>query len=122
MTLTRLIALIAVAASASLGLSACAPSSEPITISASTIVLDVRTPAEYASGHLDGAINLDVQSPAFESLAAQLPIDAEYVVYCRSGSRSAAAVDRLDTLGFTTLTDAGGIDAAAASTGLTIVR
>ncbi len=122
MKIARLIATLAVATSVTLGIAACAPTAEPISISSETIVLDVRTPDEFASGHLEGAINLDVQSADFDSLAAQLPLDAEYVVYCRSGNRSAAAIQRLEAMGFTTLTDAGGIEAAAASTGLAIVR
>ncbi|MEQ1735429.1 MAG: rhodanese-like domain-containing protein [Rhodoglobus sp.] len=122
MKLARLIATIAVAATVTLGIAACAPTAEPIAVSSDTIVLDVRTPDEFASGHLEGAINLDVQSAEFDGLAAQLPLDAEYVVYCRSGNRSAAAIQRLEALGFTSLTDAGGMEAAAASTGLAIVR
>lgn len=122
MKLSRLIATIAVAASLSLGLAACAPASEPITISTNTIVIDVRTPAEYADGHLDGAINLDVQAPTFDALAAQLPVDSDYVVYCRTGNRSATAIQRLEGLGYTGLINAGGLDEAAASTGLDIVR
>lgn len=125
MKLTRTITALALAASVALGVAACttaAPASEAVSISADTVVIDVRTADEYNSGHLDGAINLDVQSASFDALAAQLPTDGDYVVYCRSGNRSAAAIERLQALGFTSLTNAGGLDAAATATGLDIVR
>lgn len=124
MNLTRTIAVLALAASVTLGVAACtpAPITEAVSISADTVIIDVRTPEEFAGGHLEGAINLDVQSASFDALASQLPTDGEYVVYCRSGNRSATAIARLEALGFTTLTNAGGIDAAAASTGLEVVR
>ncbi|MFD4470048.1 rhodanese-like domain-containing protein [Rhodococcus sp. NPDC058505] len=85
------------------------------------VLIDVRTPAEFAAGHLDGARNIDLQSAAFDSSIAALDPDAAYLVYCRSGSRSAQAVARMEAAGFTRLTDAGGLDAAAESTGLPIV-
>jgi len=122
MNLRRLIVTVAVAASVAMGLVACAPTSEPIVISTDTVIVDVRTPEEFATGHLDGAINIDVQSPSFDSLASQLPEGAELIVYCRSGNRSGAAIMRLEALGFTAMTNAGGLDEAAASTGLAIVR
>lgn len=120
--LSRLLAPLAVAAAVVFGVAACAPTAEPIAVASDTVVLDVRTPEEYAAGHLDGAINLDVQSPQFDGLVGQLPTDGEYVVYCRSGNRSAAAIDRMEALGFTSLVNAGGIDAAAGATGLAIVK
>jgi phage shock protein E len=121
---TRVLAPLAIAASLALSVAACSPaaSGQQITISSETVIIDVRTAGEFAAGHLEGAINLDVQSSTFDSLAAQLPADGEYVVYCRSGNRSATAIARLEALGFSTLTNAGGIDAAAASTGLEVVR
>lgn len=48
-------------------------------------MIDVRTPAEFASGHLEGAINIDVQSPDFDQQVAQLDPSATYLVYCRGG-------------------------------------
>ena len=67
------------------------------------VVLDVRTPAAFASGHLADAINIDVSGSTFDDEVAALSPDATYVVYCRSGNRSAAAVDRMLDLGFTDL-------------------
>ncbi|WP_104138453.1 rhodanese-like domain-containing protein [Cryobacterium sp. Y62] len=48
------------------GLAACSPSAEPIELTAGTVVIDVGTPDEYGAGHLDGAINAEVQSPTFD--------------------------------------------------------
>lgn len=122
MKLNRLIATIALAVSVPIGLAACSPVSEPLAVSSETVIIDVRTAEEYAAGHLDGAMNIDVQSDSFDGLVAQLPLDGEYIVYCRSGNRAGAAIQRMEALGFTDLTNAGGLDAAAASTGLPIVR
>lgn len=102
--------------------SACS-SSEVVTIDATgATVIDVRTPAEYADGHLDGAVNIDVQDPeGFATAAAQLDPAGSYIVYCRTGNRSAAATAQLRDLGFDDVTDAGGLDEAAAATGLPVV-
>jgi len=119
---SRLLASVAIAATLAFGVAACAPAADPIAISAETVVIDVRTPEEFASGHLDGAVNIDVQSASFDKTVSELPTDGEYVVYCRSGTRSAAAIDRMEGLGFTTLTDAGGVEAASEATGLAITK
>ena len=84
-------------------------------------MIDVRTPGEYTAGHLEGAMNIDVQASDFDSKVSALPTDGEYVVYCRSGSRSAAAAARLAELGFTSVADAGAMSAATVSTGLPVV-
>lgn len=77
-----------------------------------TVVLDVRTPAEFASGHLEGAVNLDVSSPDFAQALAELNPDVAYAVYCRSGNRSAAALEAMLGQGFTSVYHlAGGIGA-----------
>lgn len=81
-----------------------------------TVVLDVRTPAEFADGHLEGAQNLDVSSPAFATTLEQLDPDATYAVYCRSGSRSAAALEQMLGRGFTAVYHLdGGIGAWSAT-------
>lgn len=84
---------------------------EPIT------VLDVRTPEEFAAGHLEGAVNLDVQSASFDDLVRELPKEATYLVYCRSGDRSVAATERMLDAGLTnviTVVDGGFDDLVAA--------
>ncbi len=89
---------------------------------AAATVIDVRTPAEYADGHLSGAVNIDVQDDVgFLNGVRNLERDGSYIVYCRSGNRSAVATKRLQDMGFTDVTDAGGLQEAAAATGLPIV-
>ena len=117
----KLIATLAIAVVVMLGLAACSSPADSIAVGADTVIVDVRTPAEYAAGHLDGAVNLDVQSADFDSKLAELPTDGEYVVYCQSGNRSAAATARMVDAGFSDVTDAGGMSDAAASTDIAIV-
>ena len=60
-------------------------------LDAGRTVIDVRTPEEYAVGHVEDAELIDVQSSDFNQRIAELDPDGDYVVYCRSGNRSAAA-------------------------------
>jgi rhodanese-related sulfurtransferase len=87
---------------------------------AETIIIDVRTPEEFAQGHLDGAVNLDVESGEFEAGLADLDPSASYAVYCRSGRRSALAADVMAQNGFDDVADLGSLDAAASATGLPV--
>ena len=63
-----------------------------ITDDGDLIVLDVRTPEEFAQGHIEGAVNLNAMSETFIEDVAKLDKDAAYLVHCRSGRRSAKAV------------------------------
>ena len=65
------------------------------------VVLDVRTPEEFAAGVLPGAILIDINNPSFTSEVSELDPERPYLVYCRSGNRSAAAVEIMQDLGFT---------------------
>ena len=77
-----------------------------------TIVLDVRTPAEYASGHLPQAQNIDIEAADFATRITTLDKNATYAVYCHSGNRSGVALEQMAGAGFTHLYDlAGGIGA-----------
>jgi rhodanese-related sulfurtransferase len=73
-----------------------------------TQVIDVRTPAEFAEGHLPGAVNLDVSAPDFAARVASLDKNAPYAVYCRSGNRSASALQVMLGQGFTGAYHLGG--------------
>ena len=75
------------------------------------VVLDVRTPAEYQTGHLAGAVNMDVTADDFDANAQKLDPSKTYLVYCRSGRRSATACDKLADRKIKTLNLAGGIAA-----------
>lgn len=121
-SLRRLLGSALVALSLGALLTACAPATEPLELTDDTVIIDVRTPAEFAEGHLEGALNIDVQSAEFDALIAELPTDGDYVVYCRSGNRSATAIDRMEQVGFTSLVNGGSLQQAADATGLEIVR
>ena len=85
-------------------------------------VIDVRTAGEFAEGHVKGARNLDVQNGDFENALAELDKEASYSVYCRSGSRSAAAVEMMRNAGFTNVVDLGAVEEAAQALALPIVQ
>ena len=67
------------------------------------VVLDVRTPEEFASGRLPGAVNVDIQVPKFQDRLAALDRGKTYLVYCRTGNRSARAIQVMKSLGFQSL-------------------
>jgi len=100
-------------------------SSEPVAeASVSTldaIIIDVRTPEEFAAGHLDGALLIDIKDAAFDARIAELDPEADYIVYCRSGNRSAQAVTRMREIGIRNITDLGSLENASAETGIAIV-
>ena len=72
------------------------------------VLLDVREPSEYASGHIPGSRNYPVGSIA-KSCSDFPDKDAPIYVYCQSGVRSSAAAKTLRNAGFTNVTDLGGI-------------
>jgi rhodanese-related sulfurtransferase len=78
------------------------------------VVIDVRTPEEFASGHVADARNIDVQSDSFHAKVDELDRDATYVLYCRSGARAGAAGEMMLEMGFTDLANAGGFEDLAA--------
>lgn len=80
-------------------------------IHSGALLLDVRTPEEFASGHLQGAINIpyDQISSRIEEVGSDKK--RSIVVYCRSGKRSAAAMDTLNGLGYTGVINGGGYEA-----------
>ncbi len=85
----------------------------------SRLVIDVRTHTEYAARHLEGAINIDFNSPDFDQRIAALPRDQEYIVYCNAGGRAGRAISRMKSLGFSDVTRYG-IMGASAATGLPV--
>jgi rhodanese-related sulfurtransferase len=117
----RILLSITLALGLALGASACTTPAEPAALDAGTVIIDVRTPAEFASGHLEGAVNIDVQSADFEARITELDPDGTYFVYCRSGNRSGQAIDRMTALGFGEMTNGGSVESAAGMTGLAVV-
>lgn len=75
-------------------------------------LIDVRTPEEYATGHIEGATNLDVQSPEFmQEARMMLPSDKTIAVYCGTGKRSGMASEKLAEAGYNILNLDGGLTA-----------
>lgn len=72
-------------------------------------ILDVRTEAEYAAGHIPGAILIPNETITDKMLPPLPDLDAEILIYCRSGNRSAQAARKLIALGYTKVYDFGGI-------------
>ena len=62
-------------------------------------IVDVRTPEEFAQGHIEGAVNIPVEYADFTDQVSQLDADGTYAVYCRSGNRSQAAVAGMSEVG-----------------------
>lgn len=71
-----------------------------LTENRDVVLLDVRTAGEHRQGAIKGAINLDIMSADFHSKVAEFDPQKTYLVYCRSGSRSAQACKQLANLGF----------------------
>jgi rhodanese-related sulfurtransferase len=64
------------------------------------VILDVRTPAEFDSGHIENAINIDYYSDTFQDELDSLDKDKTYLIYCEVGGRSKDALAIMKGLGF----------------------
>lgn len=64
------------------------------------VVLDVRMPVEFSEGRIRQSLNLDFYADDFEHALAGLDRQASYLVYCRSGGRSAYTLEMMEALGF----------------------
>jgi rhodanese-related sulfurtransferase len=72
------------------------------------VILDVRTPEEFAEGHLDGAVMIDFYDLDFADQLAELDPDVPYLLYCRSGNRSGQTLAIMEELGFSDVADVDG--------------
>lgn len=112
------------------GLSACGSSSSSndtvpvgeVTLTPASNLIDVRTAEEFAEGAINGAKNIVLENGDLEKALPTLDKDAAYSVYCRSGRRSAVAVEMMKQAGFTNVTDLGGIEEAAQALALSITK
>ena len=84
-------------------------------LSEGAVVLDVRTPAEFTTGHVADALNIDAASQDFEAKVGALDKGKTYVVYCRTGSRAGRAIEAMAKLGFENLVNGGAFDDLAAA-------
>lgn len=71
-------------------------------------LIDVRTPEEFAEGHLENAINMDINGDNFDASVASLDKEKPVMVYCKAGGRSAKAAAKLKEMGFKSISDLDG--------------
>jgi rhodanese-related sulfurtransferase len=127
--------IVALTLTASLGLAACGGDTTVFELTDATesqellteppaglVVLDIRTPQEYAEGRLAGSSNLDFYEPDFAQSLDALDKDLPYFVYCRSGNRSSEAIETMKDLGFTEVYELDGGIVKWAEAGLPIER
>jgi rhodanese-related sulfurtransferase len=86
------------------------------------LIVDVRTPEEFAAGHLAGAVNANVESPDFAGLISALDPAKDYAVYCRSGNRSRVAIDAMTGLGYANTVGLEGGITAWTSAGFAVTK
>jgi rhodanese-related sulfurtransferase len=89
---------------------------------AGVVTIDVRTAGEFMTGHVQGAINIDVEGMQFDTEIAKLDKSVTYAVYCKSGRRSGIATAAMADAGFTSLFDLEGGVGAWSAAGLTLVN
>jgi rhodanese-related sulfurtransferase len=105
--------LIAVIFASTLALTSCGGSAAAVDLNpaefqakakeAGVVLLDVRSAGEFYAGHIEGAINIDVEGMTFDGEIASLDKSKTYAIYCQSGRRSRIAVDTMNKAGFTKL-------------------
>jgi phage shock protein E len=83
---------------------------DPAGLPQTPIYIDVRSPAEYESGHLRGAYNLNFDAISERIHELTTAKDAPIVLYCKSGRRSGFAKEALESLGFANVLNAGGLN------------
>jgi phage shock protein E len=79
---------------------------------AKDVIIDVRTPAEFAADHIAGAINIDHEVIARDIAQAGVGKNDRVILYCRSGRRSGIAMNTLKTMGYSKAENVGGIEQA----------
>lgn len=77
------------------------------------VIIDVRTPEEFAQGHVMGAVNHDLLGGDFQAVLPRLDKNMEYELYCRSGNRSGQAMALMQQEGFTKVENLGSLQEAS---------
>ena len=80
-------------------------------ISNDYLIIDVRTPDEYKSGHIENAINIEWQD--IKTISSNISNDKKIYLYCRSGNRSGKATEILKNIGYKDVINIGGIKDAS---------
>lgn len=86
------------------------------------VVLDIRTPEEFAEGHIEGAKNVDFFNRSFRAELGKLDKDAPIVMHCQSGGRSGQALPIFKELGFTKVFHMNGGFRAWSKAGLPVAK
>ena len=86
-----------------------------------TVLLDIRTPEEFAETRIAGSVNINFYAPDFADQIGELDRNAAYVVYCRSGNRSAQAMDVFRQLDFAEVHEIDGGIVAWVGAGLPVI-
>lgn len=94
----------------------------PQPLPADAVLIDVRSPAEFGGGHVQGAHSLPLERLAHDLGRIAPDTSAPLILYCRSGARSGAALRQLQALGYTQAVNGGSVEAVAASLGRPVVR
>ncbi len=96
-----------------------------VTQDETVIVLDVRTPEEYAMGHIEGALNINIAEADFSERVSKLDRDKTYIVHCSANvknGRSAKSLEIMSGLGFDKLLNMEGGIVAWEQSGHPLVR
>ena len=91
-------------------------------VASGAMLIDVRSPKEFASGHMPGAINIPHTEIVDGISKLNVNPDTPIVLYCRSGNRSGQATASLAKAGFSQLTNAGGLESLKAAAALRAQR
>ena len=96
-----------------------------VTQDETVIVLDVRTPEEYAMGHIEGALNINIAEVDFPERVSKLDRDKTYIVHCSANvknGRSAKSLEIMSSFGFDKLLNMEGGIVAWEQSGYPLVR
>ena len=84
------------------------------------VIIDVRSIDEYNSGHIENSLNIEWQ--VIDEINESIAKDEKIYLYCRSGNRSGKAQNILINMGYKDVINLGGINTAAETLGLSIVK
>jgi rhodanese-related sulfurtransferase len=72
------------------------------------VILDVRTPGEFETGHIENAVNIDFYADNFQAELDRLDKRVTYLIYCRTGARSGSTLGMMKDMGFRSVYDLQG--------------
>ena len=107
---------------ASLAISGCCSTESKTSMEANAVLLDVRTPEEYKSVYLEGAVLLPLAELESKISSKVADKNTPVYIYCRSGRRAGTAVEKLKTMGYTDLHNLGGLKDARKKLNLPIKK